>query len=57
MTTTATKPTTTDAAVLKQFFGLREGQTLTGFVAELKDLSADEKAQLANGIRDETFTY
>lgn len=46
-----------DAAVLKEFFGLSEGETLSGFVQELKQLSPEEKTQLAEGIRNQTFTY
>lgn len=46
-----------DAGVLKGYFGFLPGQKLADFADELKSLSADEKAQLAAGIRDETYTY
>lgn len=35
------------AVAARQFFGLREGQTLIGFAKELKDLTAEDKAELA----------
>lgn len=43
--------------VLKEFFGLKEDQDLRGFLAELKELSTEEKEQLAEGINNGTFTY
>ena len=46
-----------DAKVLKDYFGLREGETIRDFAAELKALTPEDKEQLASGIRDETFTY
>jgi hypothetical protein len=52
--TTESKPS---AVVLKTYFGLKEDQTLTQFVAELKQLSDEEKQQLADGITDGTLTY
>lgn len=34
--------------MLKQFFGLHDGQKSADFVAEVKELSADDKAELTN---------
>lgn len=42
---------------LKDFFGFKEGQRLADFAEELKALSPAEKAQLAEGIENGTFTY
>lgn len=47
----------TDIMVLKEFFGTREGETLTQFVAEMRELGEDDKAILAEGIRNGTYTY
>lgn len=46
-----------DAIVLYQFFGLLDGQTKMEFIQEMKELSDESKAQLSNGIRDESLTY
>lgn len=43
--------------VLKEFFGLKKDQDLRGFLAELKELSMEEKEQLAEGINNGTYTY
>lgn len=56
MTTTATKPKS-DMLTIKEFFGTREGETLQDFAKEIRALSDQDKAQLAEGIRNETFTY
>ncbi len=34
---------------IKQFFGLREGDTAKDFMQEIKDLNADERLELARG--------
>lgn len=47
----------TNVKALRSYFGQKEGQTLTQFAAELKELSDTEKQQLADGIRDESLTY
>lgn len=33
--------------VLRRYFGVKEGQTLSEFVAELKELSLEERVELA----------
>jgi hypothetical protein len=43
--------------VLKEFFGLREGDKLADFAQELKALSDEEKQQLHDGIEDGSLTY
>ncbi len=45
------------AKVLKEFFGVREGQGLREFAGELKALSPEDKAQLVDGILDESYNY
>lgn len=45
------------ARVLKQYFGLKEGQKISDFVEELKALSPEEKLQLTDGIQNGTLTY
>lgn len=47
----------TNISVLRNYFGKKEGATLTDFANELKKLSAEEKQQLADGIRNESLTY
>jgi hypothetical protein len=45
---------------IKKFFGLKEGDFLSGlegFLTELKDLIAEEKNQLADGIDNGSYTY
>lgn len=39
------------ASAMKQFFGLKTGQTIMQFGAELRDLSLDEKKQFAEMLR------
>lgn len=46
MSDTKTKGITT---VIKEYFGYREGQTLSDFAAEVKQLSDAEKLELAQG--------
>jgi hypothetical protein len=46
-----------DVSILKEFFGLKKDQDLRGFLAELKELSMEEKTILADGIRNGSFTY
>jgi len=52
---TAMKKPKSDAVILKEFFG--GDQKASDFLAELKKLSAEEKVQLAGGIRDGSMTY
>jgi hypothetical protein len=52
MTATAKKPPS-DMVVIKQFFGMNASEAM----AEVKKLTAEDKAQLAGGIRAETMTY
>lgn len=40
------KPT----VILKKFFELKEGENLEGFLAELKELSEEEKLEMAQAI-------
>lgn len=47
----------TNVKVLRDYFGKKEGGTLAGFAAELKELTDQEKQQLADGIRNESLTY
>lgn len=47
------KPT----VIIKNYFGLKEGEDLKGFLEELKELSAEEKMALAVGIDNGSFTY
>ncbi len=49
--------TKSDAAILRDFFGYLPGQKLADFAAELKALSAEDKAALVGGIKDETLNY
>lgn len=37
----------TPVSILRKFFGLKPGQTLQDFLAELKTLSPDERKELA----------
>lgn len=48
--TSKPKPNTFMAA-MKDFFGLRPGQTLMEFRDEIKELSADDRAYFATGLR------
>lgn len=43
--------------IIKEFFGFKEGQTMTQFGNEYKELSDEDKEQLARGIEDETLDY
>ena len=38
-------------AVCREFFGFKEGQTLTEFGAELKQLTHKDKLEIAEGLR------
>lgn len=51
--TDTTIPAQTDTVVLAKFFGLKGQQAIT----ELKALTPQDKAELAAGIRDGSFTY
>lgn len=46
-----------NAAVIKKFFGTKQGQTMTGFMEELRELTPEDKEQLANGINDGSLNY
>lgn len=39
-------------AACKNFFGFKEGQTLSEFGAELKQLTHEDKMEIAKGLRD-----
>ena len=47
----------TGAKALKEFFGLKDGQDLRGFLAEIKELSPEERKALAEGIENGTLDY
>jgi hypothetical protein len=47
MSTDGAPASTTQAAVLKRYFGLLPEQTLAGFTAELKQLDPKDKKELA----------
>lgn len=42
---------------LKRYFEVKEGETLKDFLVELKQLSVEEKEQMAAGINNGTFAY
>lgn len=45
--------TVTAVVALRNFFGMRESQTTSEFLAELKALSATERAELARLVCEE----
>jgi hypothetical protein len=45
-----------DTGVIARFFR-RPGEKAAEFVAQLKELTAEDRTQLAEGIRNGTFTY
>lgn len=47
----------TDLALISRYFGKKEGQNLKDLTDEMKKLTAEDKKQLAGGIRDESLTY
>lgn len=49
--------TKSNAVVLLQFFGVRDGQSKREFVQEINELGEETKQLLADGIRNETYTY
>lgn len=51
------RTTNSGMAVLKQFFGTKDGQTLREFASEVNALTDEDKAQLVGGIQDESFDY
>lgn len=53
----AGEKTTSDLVLIKDYFGYREGTGAGEFLKELKALSPEDKAQLAEGIRNGTLTY
>src|SRR3989304_523293 len=50
---TMEKKTMTPIVVLRTFFGQKEGQTLKGFMEEIKELSEQEKLHLAKLAAEE----
>lgn len=46
-----------NAGDIGKFFGKKEGQKLSELVGEMKDLTDQDKAQLAQGFADGTLTY
>lgn len=45
------------AAALNKYFGRRKGQSLQDFGDEIKGLTELDRAQLFQGIKDNTLTY
>lgn len=43
--------------LIKEFFGLKDGQKMTEFANEYKTLTDEDKEQLADGIEDGTLSY
>lgn len=48
---------TSDTSVIAKFFGKLPGQTLKDVLPEIKALTDKDKAELAGGINDGTYTY
>jgi hypothetical protein len=46
-------PAKTLTVALKNYFGYREGEGLTGFAAEIKKLSNEDKEELKTMLKDE----
>lgn len=44
-----TGKTESEAAVIRSYFGFQPGQNLTGFMAEIKALTPEDKTELALG--------
>ena len=42
-----------EAGMIRKYFGMQEGQTLTEFGAELKELKPADKTELADGAAKE----
>lgn len=42
---------------IKNFFGFKDGQTMTQFGTEFKALTDEDKKQLADGIENGSLTY
>ena len=53
----ATANQQSDLKVIRDFFGFRRGDKLRDFGKEYQALTAEDKTQLAEGIRNKTFTY
>lgn len=47
----------TTTKLIKEFFGIKEGEVLKDFVVEFKKLTPEDKEQLAEGIRNGSLTY
>lgn len=45
------------AVVLKKYFEVRPGEKMVDFMEELKQLTPEDKEQLAEGINNGTLTY
>jgi hypothetical protein len=52
MVNSDTKNTTSFPAAMMHYFGKKEGQETSGFLAELKALSDTEKAEFRQMLRD-----
>ncbi len=42
---------------IKEFFGLKDGQRMTEFANEYRELTDGDKTQLAEGIENSTLDY
>lgn len=47
----------TESGKAMKFFGKKDGQSLSDFAKEWKELSEDDKGQLIDGVNDGSFTY
>ena len=47
----------TGISALKKFFGTKDGQSLSDFAAEVKELDDESFFQLRDGINDGSLTY
>jgi len=47
----------TGISALKKFFGTKDGQSLSDFAAEVKELDDEAFFQLRDGINDGSLTY
>lgn len=48
--------TTSFTKAAKDYFGLKDGQKVADFAAELRDLTEKDRVDLAEGLADETGT-
>lgn len=46
-----------DAVLIQKFFGKRNGTTLKDYMEEYRQLTEEDKQQIADGIRNGSLTY